>query len=169
MSDLSIINNIEQGPPIALWLYKHYMCLLCVFCCFECSLLHKRLYETAERAHTGRYAPSSTITWTSQSVWITEVVSFNQTRFSLQGDRWGSFPLRLCSAVRDEALQKSSALSRTINTPSPAPQPCSLSAAVPPPIETAGIFSVTVSLCEICKGHTNTSVWQSFELLFDDE
>lgn len=47
-----IINNIEHGTPIALRLYKHSMRLLCAFCHFECSLLHNRLYETAERAHT---------------------------------------------------------------------------------------------------------------------
>lgn len=49
---LLIINNTEQGTSIALWLYKHSMCLFRAFCCFRCRLLHNRLYETAERAHT---------------------------------------------------------------------------------------------------------------------
>lgn len=151
---LSIIYSIEQGTGTgntAVLLNRHSMCLLCTFCRFKCSLLHSRLYETTERALTqADMHILPTIAWTSQSARITEVVAFSQMRFSLQGNRWGSFPLGLNSTVRDEALQNSSALSRRINTPSPASQPCwdpySLSTAAPPQIETAGIFSATTAL-----------------------
>lgn len=146
---LLIINNTEQGTSIALWLYKQCVPFTCILLFPMPPVTQPSLWDCRESTHAGRHA-HSTITWTSQAAWITEVISFSQIRFSLQGNRWGSFPFGLNSAVRDETLHYSSALSGRISTPSPASQPCwdlySLSTAAPPPIETAGIFSVTVAL-----------------------
>lgn len=111
------------------------------------------LWDYRESAHTGRHtqSPSHEPHRLPGSVRSSHSAKGD---FSLQG-RWGSFPFGLNSAVRDEALQNSSGLSRRINTPSlPASQPCwdlcSLLTAAPPPVDTVGIFSVTVAvLCMV--------------------
>lgn len=65
---------------------------------FNCNPLHNHLQITEETVRTWtdtRYPPSVAI--------IVEAVSVSQITFSLQGNRWGSFPFRLNSAMRWDA------------------------------------------------------------------
>lgn len=118
-----------------------------------CFYVHFVVLVAAITISCTSHAHATYITWTSQAARSTGIISFSQMRFSLQGNRWGSFPFGLNSTVRDEALQNSFALSRRINTPSPASQPCwdlyFLPTAALPLMQTAGIFSVTVALLRI--------------------
>lgn len=137
---------------------RHSMFILCTLGCFQCNLLHNHLYETTEMTYATLCS--------AQAARITEVVSFNQMRFSLQRNRWGSFPFGMNNAVRDEVPQNSSPHSRRINTHPPAFQPCwdlySLNSCITSNTDSRDIFSISGSLL-----HLWNLLWLRCRLLFE--